>query len=261
MLLRQGRRQSFTCLTLLFCGACAHAGTMGNQLSSPLSFYKNLQVSAAGGASWYTVPDTYIVVTHFETDTNQIEHIATNGAWKVGIGYPLFEDQLKQQPYLNGLLFEVNVYQTSTTLNGSVWQFGFPEFNNFNFSAPVTSTRLMFDFKPSLFTWNRVTPYPILGIGATWNTIAYNEMVTAAGINPASAQSISNNTSSHIAWDAGVGISVEITDKLSATAEYIYAFLGNSSAAHITNNGVDLPTPPLFSLQTQSILFGLNLKL
>ena len=116
------------------------------------------------------MPNTHLVVSPYESDTNQINKISTNGAWKVGVGYYLFENTLQHQHYLNHLLVEANVYQTFTTLNGSVWQFGLPEFNNYNFKTPVTSTRLMFDVKPTLFSYYRVSPYAILGVGATWNT-------------------------------------------------------------------------------------------
>jgi len=68
--------------------------------------------------------------------------------------------------YFNQLLLEMNVYQTSTTLNGSVWQYELPQFNNYNFSAPISSTRLMFDFKPNLFSWRKFSAYAILGVGA-----------------------------------------------------------------------------------------------
>ncbi len=142
----------------------ALAGTMGNHFT-PLE--KKFEISAAGGADWYSVPDTSLIISPFETDSNNVAQITTNGAWKVGMGYYFFEDQLKQRDYLNHLLFEVNVYQTFTTLHGDVWQYELPQFNNYNFNAPITSTRLMLDAKPTLFTWKRVAPYMILGVGAT----------------------------------------------------------------------------------------------
>lgn len=235
------------------------SGTMGDHLTPSMG--KKFEISAAGGADWYNVPDTHLVISPFETDSNNIHQITTNGTWKVGVGYYFFEDRLQQQRYLNHLLFEVNVYQTFTTLSGDVWQYELPQFNNYNFSAPVSSTRLMLDAKPTLFTWQRVAPYAILGVGATWNTVSYRETVTAVGVDPTSALSLSSNTTTHVAWDVGAGFRVALTDNLSATAEYIYAFLGNGSPANRPANGVNLTAAPSFSLQAQSLLFGLSLKL
>src|SRR5690349_16523624 len=109
MILNQGWKSKFTCSALLLTATCIHAGTMG-----PLSTnkYNNLEVSAAGGVNWYNVPNTHLVISPYETDSNRVNHVATDGAWKVGVGYYLFENLLQQQHYLNHLLFEVNVYQT-----------------------------------------------------------------------------------------------------------------------------------------------------
>lgn len=237
----------------------ALSGTLGDHLIPSMG--KKFEISAAGGANWYNVPNSHLVISPFETDSNIVNQISTDGAWKIGAGYYFFEDQLQQRPYLNHLLFEVNVYQTFTTLSGNVWQYELPQFNNYNFSAPVMSTRLMLDVKPTLFTWQRVAPYAILGVGATWNTISYNETVLGSGVNPASRLSLSSNTTTQVAWDFGAGFRMALTDNLSATAEYIYAFLGNGSPANSHANGVNLTAAPSFSLQTQSLLFGLSLKL
>ncbi len=166
---------------------------------------------------------------------------------------------MSPRPYLNHLLLEANVYQTFTTLKGNVWQFELPEFNNYSFRAPITSTRLMLDVKPSLFTWSRISPYAILGAGVAWNSVSYRETATAAGISPDSALSLSNNTTTQVAWDVGAGFNVSITDYLSATAEYVYTFLGHGSPANGTANDIRLAAAPRFSLQTQSLLFGLSL--
>jgi hypothetical protein len=91
---------------------------------TPSADYKHFEISAAGGVDWYHVPNTHLVVSPYESDTNQINKISTNGAWKVGVGYYLFENTLQHQHYLNHLLVEANVYQTFTTPNGNVWQFG-----------------------------------------------------------------------------------------------------------------------------------------
>ncbi len=91
--------------------------------------------------------------------------------------------------------------------------------------------------------------------------ISYYETVTSEGIDPGSRLALSNNTNTQVAWDVGVGALVTLTDNLSATLEYIYAFLGNGSPANAPINGVSLTAAPSFSLQTQGLLFGLRLKL
>jgi hypothetical protein len=227
----------------------------------PTNFYKNLEVSVGGGLNWLNTRDTHLIISPFETDSIQISTVANHGAWRVGLGYYLFEDQLAPHAFLNHLLFEVNVYRILATVNGDVWQFELPEFNNYIFKTPLSSTRLMFDFKPSLFTWNHVSPYPILGVGVTWNDASYTETAAQADIMPNSSLSLSKHTNTQTAWDVGAGLTINLTNRINASIEYIYAFLGHVYSASGPTNGVNLSEPPRFSLQTQSLLFGLSFTL
>lgn len=219
------------------------------------SMFSDFEISAAGGVNWLNTDNTHLVVSPFETDSDRVDSTTTDGAWKAGIGYYLFEQKLHQRKFINHLLLELNVYGTSNTIDGKVWQYELPQFYNYDFSAPLSSTRLMLDFKPSLVTWNRFTPYLIVGIGATWNTASYKE-TALDGIDPSSALSLSDNTQTQLAWDLGAGINVAVTDQVSITAEYIYAFLGNVEPAH----GANLLEVPSFSYQIESLLFGLSIK-
>lgn len=259
MNLHQGKKSGLIWSILLLSTLSVEAGTMGEARLAP--YDQHLEFSAAGGLSWYNVPNTDLIISAYETDRDHVHHHSTDGAWKVGVGYSLFEEKLSQWPYFSHLLFEANVYQSFTTLKGDVWQFGLPEFNNYNFRAPVTSTRLMFDVKPEFFAWNSISPYAILGAGAVWNTLSYREQVTGVGIPAGSALLLSKHTTSHFAWEAGAGFSVSLSNRLSATAEYVYAFLGHGFPGHHPANGVNLAKAPHFSLQTQNLLFGLSLKL
>ena len=75
---------------------------------------------------------------------------------QIGLDYSFFEKAL---PYLNRLLLGLNVYQTSTSLSGAVWQYELPQFNNYHFKAPIKSTRLMLDLRLGFFTWRSIEPY------------------------------------------------------------------------------------------------------
>jgi opacity protein-like surface antigen len=143
-------------------------------------------------------------------------------------------------------------------MQGNVYQYGLAQFNNYTFQAPFTSTRLMLDTKPSLFTWRDVSAYFIGGIGMAWNEISYDEFA-AIGIPQNSALALSNHTSIQLAWDIGAGIRLKLMEHLSATAEYVYAFLGNGSPKN-DPNGINLTESPRFSFQTQSLLLGLSLS-
>lgn len=246
-------------LVLLLVVLSAQAETMKDISASP-NYIKNMELSAAGGIDWYKISNTHLIISPFETDKNEVDDPSAKGTWKIGVGYYLFDESLRRRNYLNHLLLELNLYQTSASVTGDVLQYELPQFNNYDFDAPVTSNRLMFDFKPSLFTWKNMTPYPILGVGVTWNSISYHEEPKESDINPTSRLILSKHTIAQFAWEAGVGFNVVLSDYLSISAEYIYAFLGKGSPADGLANDVSLSSAPNFSLKAQSLLFGLNIK-
>jgi opacity protein-like surface antigen len=219
----------------------------GSVYASQGTLWHNVEISGAGGANWINSDDTHLDVTAYERDSLHVSSTTVDGAWKAGIGYYLFR---------NHLLMELNVYGVSNTVKGDVWQFENPQFNNYTFEAPISSTRLMWDVKPNLITWNKLTPYLILGIGATWNTVSYQEQADA-GISASSAQNLGDNTQVQLAWDVGAGLSYALTDHLNVTAEYVYAFLGEATP----ETGATLLSAPNFNYQIQSLLFGLSLRM
>lgn len=246
-------------LVLLLVVLSAQAETTKDISANP-NYIKNMELSAAGGVDWYTISDTHLIISPFETDKNKVDDPSAKGTWKIGVGYYLFDESLRRRDYLNHLLLELNLYQTFASVTGDVLQYELLQFNNYNFDAPVTSTRLMFDFKPSLFTWKNMTPYPILGMGVTWNSISYHEKPEESNIDRMSRLILSKHTMAQFAWEVGVGVNVVLNEYLSISGEYIYAFLGKGFPANDPANGVRLVTAPSFSLQNQSLLFGINIK-
>lgn len=209
-------------------------------------FLTNVEISGAGGANWLNTKNTHIKISSFETDSDRVTSTTVEGAWRVGIGYSFFRKHV---------LMELNVYGVSNTAKGDVWQYELPQFNNYTFNAPISSTRLMLDFKPRLITWNKFSPYLILGTGVTWNTMSYKDEANP-GIDPDGTRSLSDETTTQLAWDLGAGLSYGVTKRLNISAEYVYAFLGDVSP----QKNSSVIEAPNFSYQIQSLLFGLSLN-
>lgn len=250
MSLHQRRKHKQFCLILLLFVNAANTASI-----KPWDF-KGIEISGAGGGDWYQRRDASLIISPFETDSDKTLQSSFQSSWKIGLNYSFFEKTL---PHLNRLLLGLNVYQTSTNFSGAVWQYELPQFNNYHFKAPIKSTRLMLDLRPGFFTWRSMEPYVILGIGVAWNSMSYIETVTASDVNANSAMVLSKHTISSLAWNFGVGYKIALTDKLSANLEYIYALLGNGAPAY-DPGAVRLGTTPNFTLQSQSLLLGLNLR-
>lgn len=222
----------------------------GSSYAAAFSFLDHVQYSGAGGINWINTRDTHIDISAVETDSVRINSTNTNGTWKFGAGYFLFA---------NRLLLELNVYGASNTIKGEVWQYELPQFDNYRFTAPISSTRLMLDVKPTVITWHKISPYPIVGVGATWNEVSYKERAMP-GIDPSSELSLSQHTELQLAWDLGVGLSVEVSETVSLTAEYVYAFLGEAQPGSNPGEGRSMLEAPNFSYQLQSLLFGVCVR-
>ena len=187
-----------------------------------------------------------------------MSHVTRSVLWKLGIGYYFFDKKLEQRKSLNHLLLELNAYYTSGAITGNVWQYQLPLFNNYSFRAPFSSARLMMDLKPSLFTTRDISPYPIVGIGAAWNTIFYQETVTGAGVDPSSALSFTNSTKAQFAFELGAGLKVDLTKHCSTSIEYLFANIGKATPSSPSNSAA--LKQQTFALITQSLLLGMSWK-
>jgi opacity protein-like surface antigen len=226
----------------------------------PSEMSTHVEFSGAFGPNWTHSDSTHVTVSRYETDS-VIENGVTNSSlWRLGVGYHFFEDQLKRNQFFTDLLLQLNVYQSSQSIHGTVLQYGLEQFDNYSFSAPVTSTRLIFDLKPGIFTAYRFTPYPIVGLGVSWNNVAYNE-AALPGIDPTTAYELGVKSTCGFSYNLGAGFRVEVVPHFSVTAEYVYSYLGSGAPSGTAIPPTALFDTPSFILHSQAVLFGLNYKL
>lgn len=234
--------------SLIFMATSAFAATTPSWLD-------NVEVSTSLGRSWLQSDNGTLTIDSQTTDSDHVNSVANNVAWKIGVGYSLFKEQLSQRTYFNALLVELNLYQNSGSLTGDVLINDQPGVIDYTFRAPVTSTRLMIDLKPSLLTWHGISPYPILGLGVAWNKIAYYETASSPSGTP---YTLNASTSSQFASEVGFGIRTKINEHLNATLEYLYANLGNATPSGTSSTYENPQSPSTFGLRDQSLSAGLN---
>lgn len=244
-----------SCTLIFFSGAAL--ATNNTSLNST-SYLKGFEFSIAAGPSWLQTNDTTLEVSPYQTDSVQVDQIANNVAWKMGVGYDFLAAGSDNTTLFDHFLVELNLYHNSGAFSGDAWEYQLPEFNNYSFRAPVSSTRLMLDFKPSFGSWHDVTPYPIVGFGVAWNRLSYEESVTNADVPTTSYQSLASSTTRNFASEFGAGVRTQVSDHLSLSLEYLYANLGTAKPSSTSNSDAALTSPPLFSVHDQNLLFGLN---
>jgi opacity protein-like surface antigen len=225
-----------------------------NAFSLPAAL-DNVDVAIAAGPTWYRASNGYTQALPYETDTNVVSGVSRTPVTSFGIGYHLFANKLRQRRFLNDLLVQLNWSHDSAALRGDYWQFGSHNANNFSFRAPMTSTRLMLDFKPTLFTWHQVSPYAVLGSGVAWNRMSLNTTATTPGYEPYQ-MNLPAATNRNWAYDTGFGLRVALNQHCNASLEYLATHLGRV-APGINSSVLSVPNFPLHS---QSVLLGLSWK-
>jgi len=228
---------------------CLVGSIFNSVLASTL--FDNTEFSIAAGPSRIQTNNSQLFISPYETDSLLVNHLTNSISEKIGVG----------KKFLNRFLIELNLYRDSGSINGNVLQFQLPQFNNYTFQQTVHTTRFMADLKPDLFLWKNISPYPILGLGMAWSDVNYNETLTNNDMDAASAISLSSKRNSNFAYDLGFGLRVGLTQKMSASLEYIYTHIGNVSAANSLQNGLRVMSSPIFTIRNQSILCGIIFKL
>lgn len=223
----------------------------------PADTFSSPELTAALGASWLNAGNTNLHVSPYETDALNVTGLSTDIVWRAGVGVHVLKEKLAARHYFNDLSLQLNFYNSAATINGNVWQYQLPQFNNYTFHASATNSRLMLDVKPGLLTYNGFTPYLIGGIGLGWNSIGYYENASAAGVPTGSNYLLSRQTSLNTTYDVGAGIKHQMTPHLAATLEYEYTYLGRMSPQS-SSSAIALVSPPHFTLSTQNLFAGIN---
>jgi len=215
--------------------------------------------------------DGYLGVTSSETD----RLVPTNSndwntlAAQLGVGYAYyfhhynpFSDQTQWftaiEPQINGY------YLGQSSINGEVWRFGSPDFNDMIYHMPIESYRLMLDGALTVVSRNQYSLYAKGGIGNAWNNVGYSD----ADLNsiPCANQFLNLNTvtRSSFAWEVGAGLLYEINNHFAFSLEYLYADLGTAKTPDTGFTGtISTPflTPASFRLTSQAALLGLHVAI
>lgn len=226
--------------------------------SSSSPWYKPLYFTAAIGPNWTIFGDTSLHVSPFQTDLLAVSHAGSQALWQVGGGARLFADDLAHRSFLNALPVELNYYNNQSNITGNVYS-NYDQTANpiYYFHTPISSSRVMLDFKPWLFTFRDISPYVILGIGWSWNTLGYYETsADLTSILPRNIISLKSQQNQNTAYDVGIGISTQVTPCLTLFGEYMYSYLGAVRPQETSMTATNVLNSPIFILANSSALFG-----
>ena len=239
------------CLSLCFLSCSVFA-----EASSDFDPTKNFELSLGMGVSSFMWNNGTIQATATETDKLSSANDYISMLEKAGVGYHLFSDALSKRKYLNDLLLELNLYHSHAAIHGAVWQYQQSNLDNYTFNAPIDSTRLMLDVKPNLFTQANFSPYPIVGVGMSWNKLSYSKSPAYSGVSDYT--NLDSEFNRRIAYDLGFGVHYHVTQHVNTSLEYLYNRLGHLSSSNNLISGQASSSPASILTHSQNILFNVS---
>lgn len=236
-----------------------------------LSQANHFELVGALGAANLRAGNGQLGVTSSETDTlSQTNKNNWNTfATQLGLGYIYYFHQSEKTPknvqWFPAIEPELNLYYLSSNSNieGQVFRFGNPAFNDFNYKIPVHSTRLMLDAVLTVVKKRSNSLYVKAGIGNAWNRVAYNDSENNNGICPEQNINLAASTNSNFAWELGIGVIHDFNDRIGLSLEYLYTHFGtvNASGGYTGPITAAIISAPRFNLESQTALLGLHIAL
>lgn len=220
-----------------------------------------VELFAMGGVASLAAGNSTVRITDSETD----ELVPDNnelGAWTaaVGAGYviPRFgaKEYSKSVQWFTAIEPEVNLYYLNGDINGDVYRFQSPAFDQLDYTMDLSSTRLMLDLGVTVASWRNLSAYVLGGFGPSWNRLGFNSHTKDTvdcdlydvGLNP--------NDSLNFTYEAGAGLKYRMSEHTSIFVEYLYTNFQHMEVGD--SNDVSDLNPSTFNLNSQAGFLGLR---
>lgn len=235
--------------------------------SSALPFHQQVELSTNLGASSLNFGNSTFVVTNIETDNLH----STKNPWvgQLGVGATYLFPLKEKTPTLNwfpetrlGLNYRYfsNKF-LSNTASGQIQQFQDPRMENYSYQLSLSSQRLITDLSLTLLEQKKTSLFVMGGIGYEWNTLRYRDYANP-GVEGGNLI-LNSKSKNRFTAEIGAGMFYQCSERLKASVQYLYNRIGNISTASygVLNTSPAVIRPASFSLNSNAILFGLNLTI
>ncbi len=230
----------------------------------------HFEIIGALGAANISADDVNLRVT-----TSEIDRLVPNSSdWntfaaQLGVGYfyylngaQEFSENLQWFPSVEP---EINGYYLGqSSLNGVIWRFENPAFNDMTYNMPFQSTRLMFDTALTVLSKNQTSLYVLGGLGTAWNRVGYNDSDNSNLPCADQYLALNTTTNSSFAWEIGAGLAYSLNNRVTLSLEYLYTDLGHAKTPSSGNTGL-ITAPVLtsanFNVTSQAASLGLHVAI
>lgn len=241
-----------------------------NEMPLILTNPNHWEIIGAGGIANVDAGHSYLGVTSSETD----ELVQTNeDDWKTaveqaGIGFVYYFPNKQRfsccTQWFPSIEPELNYYHSSFHINGDVYRFSDPAFNEFSYKSTIETSRLMLDAALTVVSKGEYSLFVIGGIGEARHKVSYHDSGSVNDPCNLAALRLSDRNQSNYVWEAGAGVAYAFNNRFNLSLEYLYTNFGKlklTSSAHSTTLTIPQITPSPFTLHSQAVLLGLHVGL
>jgi opacity protein-like surface antigen len=175
--------------------------------------------------------------------------------WGAGIATELVGFTHSSRQHTN---IALNVFYTKNKQTGNVYQFQNLEYDNFDYTINLQSTRLMTEIEWFFYNMSKISPFIQGGIGVAFNRLHYCDYPNAifnASPSDGNGVVIKPSTRAQFAFSLGGGAQMQVTDKVLAGIRYFYSDQGKGRTARIAN--LPLLEPLHASIYSHNVAFHL----
>lgn len=209
---------------LLMSNSLLYAGTSGateiNKSTDVVAKHIYVQISASIDSIRINDTQSLMLLTPYQDIFTGKQKHKPSGS--LGLGLGIEHEACANLLWQMGLTGYVN---TAVQAQGTVWQFGLPDFENSSYSYQVQSSRIMAVSKLSGSYQQKYHPYISGEVGSAFNrAYAYNETPFIQEQLPIAP--FSNKTYTSFSWGAGIGFDVDMRANLRMGIGYQFSDLG-----------------------------------
>jgi opacity protein-like surface antigen len=218
---------------LLLSNTCAFAKTSENKFLDPiLNSPGNWFISAGAGAQYPQWHNLMKIHNNSELSApndkdlystkNQSEPILA-----LSLGKRWQSNQFWLPSYSFGVFWQ---YFFRTHLGRTVAQHSLPAFTNYKYKWDLTANVLLASAKLNLFQYGKIAPYVNGGIGSSFNRTSNYQETALPGVAPRTSPRFGKFSTSEFAYNAGVGVDLQLTPQFIISVGYNYFDLGQISS-------------------------------
>ncbi|WED42725.1 outer membrane protein [Legionella cardiaca] len=149
--------------------------------------------------------------------------VKTSAAVSVQTGFTWFNESKFLPFYSLGASY---TYAFPMKVNGTIFQYSLPEFENYQYHYEIHRQTLLGIIKAELYRYHNLMPFLLVGLGVSANHIDKYQETPLSGITPRFSPEFQDETTTHFSYALGAGLDYIALNNLWLSLGYNFGYYG-----------------------------------